>query len=140
MPHPRKREGLGVARTTRTIKETVGAPAPKVGKDGLTDRQRRILRMVRCRAYGHPWEDQGWLPMVHGGVSLWSQRFDCTRCKMIRDDHRTRSTLALDWRHYDKPSDYPGRLPKVDAIRILTGETPAQCLALAEQSPFIQAA
>jgi len=106
----------------------------------LTKGQRRLLDMIKCRAYGHRWEDLGWLALVSQGIRLWSQQFRCDRCDMIRHDWRAHSTLSLDTRRYDKPSGYPSRLPTKDALRILTAETDAQCWALAEQSPFITAA
>jgi len=109
-------------------------------RSGVTAAQRRVLQMIKCRGYGHRWEDLGWLALVSAGVRLWSQQFRCDRCDMIRHDWRTHSTLALDQRKYTKPSGYPGRLPAKEALRILTGDTEAQCWALAEQSPFVTAA
>jgi hypothetical protein len=102
--------------------------------------RRRILQMIKCRAYGHRWEDLGWLALVSQGIRLWSQQFRCDRCDMLRNDRRTHSTMALDSRIYDKPSGYPGRLPAKEALRILTAETDAQRWVLAEQSPFVTAA
>jgi hypothetical protein len=122
------------ARTTRKIGEAV------VGRDGLTAAQRHTLKMIRCRAYGHQWDDRGWLAMMAAGIRLWSQRFDCLRCTMCRYDRRTHSTLTVASRKYVKPDGYPGRLSQRDALRILTGDTPAACWALAEQSPFVTAA
>lgn len=109
-------------------------------RSSLTKVQRAILQMIKCRAYGHRWEDLGWLALVSAGVRLWSQQFRCDRCDMLRYDHRTHATMTLARRKYSKPTGYPGRLPAKEALRILTGETEAQCWALAEQSPFIQAA
>ncbi len=109
-------------------------------RSGVTAAQRRVLQMIKCRGYGHRWEDLGWLALVSAGVRLWSQQFRCDRCDMIRHDWRTHATLALDQRKYAKPSGYPGRLPAKEALRILTGDTEAQCWALAEQSPYVTAA
>ena len=109
-------------------------------RSGVTAAQRRILQMIKCRGYGHRWEDLGWLALVSAGIRLWSQQFRCDRCDMIRHDWRTHGRMELDTRKYDKPSGYPGRLPAKEALRILTADTEAQCWALAEQSPFVTAA
>jgi hypothetical protein len=122
------------AKMTRKVRDAA------VGKDGLTAGQRHTLNMVKCRAYGHQWEDRGWLAMITASIRLWSQRFDCLRCTMARYDHRTQTLLALDSRKYVKPDGYPGRLPQRDAIAILCADTPAACYELASHSPFVQAA
>jgi hypothetical protein len=106
----------------------------------LTARQRRTLKMIKCRAYGHRWDDLGWLALVAGGIRLWSQQFHCDRCDMIRDDRYTFAVMNLEYRVYGKPDGYPGRLPAKEAKKILTGETEAQCWSMAEQSPFVTAA
>ena len=49
---------------------------------------RKIVSMLRCRSYGHVWDDLGWLAMTSNGVRLWAQRFHCPRCLADRDDHR----------------------------------------------------
>ena len=111
-----------------------------MAKSTLPAGKRRILQMIKCRAYGHRWEDLGWLALVSQGIRLWSQQFRCDRCDMLRHDWRTHSTLSLDTRRYTKPDGYPGRLPAKEALRILTAESDAQRWALAEQSPFVTAA
>jgi hypothetical protein len=94
--------------------------------------------MIRCRAYGHPWDDLGWLPVVRG---QYTQTFRCTRCGAQRDDYRLRASLDLTQRIYLLPTGYPGRLPRADAVGILLrGSSPEGQLALAEQSPFVTAA
>ena len=98
---------------------------------------RQVVVMLRCRAYGHVWDDQGWLAMTSQGVRLWAQRFHCDRCTADRDDHRSHGTLTLVRRWYSLPDSYPGRMPKADALAILIkGKTDSQRLALWEQSPF----
>ena len=111
-----------------------------MAKGTIPATKRRILQMIKCRAYGHRWEDLGWLALVSAGIRLWSQQFRCDRCDMLRYDRRTHSTMTLDSRKYGKPMGYPGRLPAKDALRILTADTDAQRWALAEQSPFVTAA
>jgi len=111
-----------------------------LAKSTLPAAKRRILQMIKCRAYGHRWEDLGWLALVSAGIRLWSQQFRCDRCDMLRYDWRTHATLTLHRRKYAKPSGYPGRLPAKEALRILTAESDAQRWALAEQSPFVTAA
>ena len=111
-----------------------------MAKSTLPAAKRRILQMIKCRAYGHRWEDLGWLALVSQGIRLWSQQFRCDRCDMLRHDWRTHSTLSLDTRKYTKPDGYPGRLPAKEALRILTADGDAQRWALAEQSPFVTAA
>ena len=111
-----------------------------MAKSTLPAGKRRILQMIKCRAYGHRWEDLGWLALVSQGIRLWSQQFRCDRCDMLRYDRYTHATMSLDQRKYAKPTGYPGGLPAVDAKRILTAESDAQRWALAEQSPFVTAA
>jgi hypothetical protein len=78
--------------------------------------------MVRCRAYGHPWVDYGWLAMIVGGLRLWSQDFECSRCKATRHDRRARATFDLLRRWYDLPAGYPGRMSRAEALRALIDE------------------
>jgi hypothetical protein len=111
-----------------------------MAKGTVSEARHRVIEMIKCRAYGHRWEDLGWLALVSAGIRLWSQQFSCDRCAMVRSDRRTHSTMTLDSRVYDKPMGYPGRLPAKDALRILTADTDAQRWALAEQSPFVTAA
>ena len=66
--------------------------------------------MIKCRAYGHRWEDLGWLALVSPGIRLWSQQFRCDRCDMLRYDRYTHATMSLDQRKYAKPTGYPGGL------------------------------
>jgi hypothetical protein len=102
--------------------------------------QHQMLKMIKCRAYGHRWNDHGYLPIIWAGIRLWEQLFDCDRCTMTRKDRYTQASMNQHSRAYGKPSSYPGRLPSKEAKRILTGQTEAQCWALAEQSPFVVAA
>src|SRR3954463_5777615 len=97
--------GVDQARRAESESELIMA------RGTLPAARRRILQMIKCRAYGHRWEDLGWLALVSKGTRLWSQQFRCDRCDMLRNDRRTHSTMALDSRTYDKPSGYPGRLP-----------------------------
>lgn len=102
---------------------------------------RKLLAMIRCRAYGHQWLDRGWLAMIRRGVACWSQRFDCQRCNAARDDFRTRATRRLIHRDYTLPDGYPGRMPKADALDvIILGDTESARVALAQQSPFVHVA
>jgi len=74
---------------------------------------------LRCRAYGHPWIDYGWLPMIQEGLRMWSQDFECGRCKAKRHDRRAFRTFALLRRRYELPSGYPSRLTRAEALTAL---------------------
>lgn len=76
--------------------------------------------MVKDRAYGHKWEDRGWLPIVSKGWRGWEQLLTCERCQGTRRDIRARATLKLVRRTYDLPDSYPGDLSQHDALKILT--------------------
>jgi hypothetical protein len=78
--------------------------------------------MERCRAYGHPWIDYGWLPIIAGGLRLWSQDFQCGRCGATRHDRRARGTFKLARRWYDLPTGYPGSLSQAEALQVLIDE------------------
>lgn len=80
--------------------------------------------MVRCRAYGHPWVDYGWLPLIANGLRMWSQDFECGRCRAIRHDRRARATFKLLRRWYDLPGGYPGSLSQAEALKILIDADP----------------
>lgn len=79
----------------------------------------RYLQMVKCRAYGHAWEDRGWLPMIKRGRRVWDQLLTCPRCEAQRHDQRSHGTLTLENRYYDLWTDYPGTLSQHDALAIL---------------------
>src|SRR5881628_2738255 len=86
------------------------------------------IDMMRCRAYGHAWEDRGWLPMVgartarrEGSARLWDQLLTCTGCTSSRNDRRAWGTLSLEYRVYDMAPGYPSDVSKIDAI--------AECIA-----------
>lgn len=81
--------------------------------------QRRYLEMVRCRAYGHAWEDRGWLPMIWRSLRVWDQLLTCPRCTSTRLDRRSWGTLTIVHREYDQPEDYPGSVSRAEALRIL---------------------
>jgi hypothetical protein len=88
---------------------------------------RRYLQMVRCRAYGHAWEDRGWLAMIApGGVRLWDQELTCPRCGGTRHDRRSHGSLRVVSRVYESWEDYPGTLRQRDALAILVEHDAAQ--------------
>lgn len=74
--------------------------------------------MVRCRAYGHGWEDRGWLPMIASGIRVWEQELTCPHCEGKRLDRRAHGTLRLVGRSYALREDYPGTLSQHDALQI----------------------
>jgi len=57
--------------------------------------------------------------MIRKGVRGWDQLFTCDRCTTSRNDFRARSTLVLLSRSYNRPTDYPGNICPVDALKVL---------------------
>lgn|GEM_PF-4736399 len=74
--------------------------------------------MLKCRAYGHRWNDRGWIAMIKDSVRGWEQELECDRCQTVRSDFRARGTLALISRSYQyKHSDYPGAIKQRTAMQ-----------------------
>ena len=57
--------------------------------------------------------------MIQEGLRMWSQDFECGRCKAKRHDRRARRTFALLRRWYELPPGYPGRLTRAEALTAL---------------------
>lgn len=75
------------------------------------------LEMLKCRAYGHKWEDRGWLGYVFtDGTRGFEQELKCERCDTVRRDMRARGTLALLSRTYSYKDEYPGAVKQATAL------------------------
>lgn len=74
---------------------------------------------LRCRAYGHNWDDRGWIAMIRKSIRGWDQEFTCGRCTGTRNDFRARSTLKLLHRSYTLPNGYPGDIKPMEALKSL---------------------
>lgn len=82
--------------------------------------RKRYLEMVKCRAFGHAWEERGMLPMIAKGYRFYDDLLTCGRCTTERHDRRTTSyPFKLIKRGYDYAINYPGSLSQADALQIL---------------------
>lgn len=78
-----------------------------------------IPAYLRCRAYGHNWEDRGWVAMLRKSIRGWDQEFTCGRCTAVRNDFRANATFKLLHRSYTYPNNYPGDVKPIEALKTL---------------------
>lgn len=96
-----------------------------MGLRAVTELPTSERELLKCRAYGHRWEDRGWIAMIRDSVRGYDQELVCDRCQTVRSDFRARGTLTVLSRSYRYPNeDYPGAVKKVSAIAdLIAAET-----------------
>ncbi|HEX8321595.1 hypothetical protein [Longimicrobium sp.] len=58
--------------------------------------------VLRCKAYGHSWEQGPVNRFSPVGREVWVVKLRCTSCPKVRTDYVEPGTFELDNRHYTK--------------------------------------
>lgn len=62
--------------------------------------------VLRCRAYGHAWDQGPVSKLSPVGREVWVVRLRCTSCPKTRVDYVTPGTFELEERSYNRPDGF----------------------------------